>query len=442
MVTAPGGHVVEARDQVEDRALAAARGADQGDRLAPAGGQADLGQGRGVVAIGEADLVEGDRRLARRQGLGVCGIDDGRLDVQRLEQAPGAGEAFAEHRLQVGDLPQGLQGCPEGEQEAGERPGGHAARAGPPAGVDEDARGDQGAEGLGGRRGHGLGVGALDQVALAAFDHGGHAAFLVGLAVLHLDDLDAVQAFHDRGRQVGGLAHGALGGLGGLFREPPDEQAGDGRDDQHAGRQDPVQLEHDHQHADHGQDFAGVVDHAAGRRLADQGGVVEHRRDVRARMGAAQPGQVRAHQLAEQSHLHVADHAVADLVDRPRLQHLEQAARNGDHGDQQRDPPQGAGLGMGDQLVDRRFQHLGQARAQGGDDRGADDRDRQGPSARLEVVAPDPRGEGAVAGLRRGGIGHGAGVGFRGGTVKLGHGRQCGGGAALWLLHYRAVAPT
>jgi hypothetical protein len=71
-------------------------------------------------------------------------------------------------------------------------------------------------EGLGGRRGHGAGVGALDQVALAALDHGGHAAFLIGLAVLHLDDLDAVQAFHDRGRQVGGLAHGALGGLGGL----------------------------------------------------------------------------------------------------------------------------------------------------------------------------------------------------------------------------------
>jgi hypothetical protein len=77
--------------------------------VSPAGGRSRPRQGRGVVAIGEADLVEGDGRLAGRQGLGVGGIDDGRLDVQRLEQAARGGEAFAEHRLQVGDLAQGLQ---------------------------------------------------------------------------------------------------------------------------------------------------------------------------------------------------------------------------------------------------------------------------------------------------------------------------------------------
>jgi hypothetical protein len=64
-------------------------------------------------------------------------------------------------------------------------------------------------------------------------------------------------------------------------------------------------------------------------------------------MGAAQPGQVRAHQLAEQAHLHVADHAVADAVDRGGLQHLEQATGHRDGDDQQRNPHQGAGLGDG-----------------------------------------------------------------------------------------------
>jgi hypothetical protein len=55
---------------------------------------------------------------------------------------------------------------------------------------------------------------------------------------------------------------------------------------------------------------------------------------------------------------------VADAVDRRGLQHLEQAPRDGDRGDQQRNAHQGAGLGVGDQLVDGRLEHRDQAGAQ------------------------------------------------------------------------------
>jgi hypothetical protein len=67
---------------------------------------------------------------------------------------------------------------------------------------------------------------------------------------------------------------------------------------------------------------------------------------------------------------------------------------------------------MGDQVIDGRLVRCRSGPAQGRDNRGAENRYGQPLPARLEIVAPDPRGEGAVGGLGAAGSVMGQGSDF------------------------------
>ena len=128
--------------------------------------------------------------------------------------------------MKIGQLPQGLRGHGQGTQKRNKRPDIHLAADRAPTGIGHDSGRDQGHQGLGRGRGGSAGIGPLDQVRLTPLDHSGHAGLFIGLAVLDLDDLDPVQAFHDGGRQGRGLGHGPLGGLGGAFGKPAHDRYG------------------------------------------------------------------------------------------------------------------------------------------------------------------------------------------------------------------------
>ena len=65
----PGGGFVEPAQQADDRGLAAAGEADQGDGLAGADGEVEVLQHRLAVLVGKADVLEAD--LADPVGLAV-----------------------------------------------------------------------------------------------------------------------------------------------------------------------------------------------------------------------------------------------------------------------------------------------------------------------------------------------------------------------------------
>ena len=98
---APGGRVVEARDELHERRLARAGGADEGDVRAGLDGQRDVAQGRlGVLAglvVGERHVAQLDAAGAGRQRLRLGRRGDPRLAVEQLEQArAGGGGALGE----------------------------------------------------------------------------------------------------------------------------------------------------------------------------------------------------------------------------------------------------------------------------------------------------------------------------------------------------------
>src|SRR5690606_19464652 len=88
---APGGGVVEARDQRAERRLAGARGPDHGGGGPGGDGQVDAAQHRCAVAVGEADVLEAD--LAAHSG---------RVDSDRVHR-----------RLHLGDQVQVLEDAAE-----------------------------------------------------------------------------------------------------------------------------------------------------------------------------------------------------------------------------------------------------------------------------------------------------------------------------------------
>ena len=99
------GHIVEARDQVEQRRFAAARGTDDGRCLAGSGREADVLE-RVLVGAGiaEADVMERHNAVGavRGQCLGRSGVMDGRggLDdlVNAVRSHTGTGQHDGDHR--------------------------------------------------------------------------------------------------------------------------------------------------------------------------------------------------------------------------------------------------------------------------------------------------------------------------------------------------------
>ncbi len=275
-----------------------------------------------------------------------------------------------------------------------------------PSGEGDDRRHGDGHQGVGGRAGQGLGVGAGDQVAQAPLNHLGDAGLLVGLAGLDLDDLDAVQAFHDGGGQGRGFVHGQAGRVARAVDEVAHHHRDDGRDDQQQQGQHRVLDHHHHARGEGGEQVLGIVDQARGRRLADQAGVIEHRGDIGAGMGRAQPLQVRADEVAEQLHLDVGDHLVADAVGQHRLDQLGGAARHADGGDAERDIDQGPGVLVQEQQPHRRLQTPGQHPGQSADHRRAEHGGGEAGQMRPQIGAEHARHQPAAVfgcGGRKGG---------------------------------------
>ena len=231
----------------------------------------------------------------------------------------------------------------------------------PPAGVGDDAGGEQGHDRFGGGSGRGPGVGAL-----------------------------------------GGLL-GAAGVAG-------HDARGDRGADQHDQGQAHVLAQHQGHGGDDGQGVLHIVDQAGGGRLAHQPRLVEDRRQVGAGVGRAQLGQVGPHQAAEQLDLDLADHAVADAVDQHRLADLAGGPQQGDRGDGQGDVDEGRGVLVDEQLADRRAQEVGEAGAEGGHAGGADHRQQQRRPVRRQVGAVEAQGDRA------------AGRAFRVGSRRCVHG--------------------
>ena len=192
------GHVVEARDQVQEGRLSPAGGADQGHDLPALHGQADARQDFGSLAVGEADVLEGHAALAPGGFDGAQPVANLGLHVQGGVEPPGGRQALSEDRLQVGQLAQGLRREGQGTDEGDEGAGVHSASLGPQAGPGDHRSGDQGHQGLGGGRSAGPGVGTPDQEGLAAVHHLRDPGLLEGFTVLDLDHPDAVEALHYR----------------------------------------------------------------------------------------------------------------------------------------------------------------------------------------------------------------------------------------------------
>ncbi len=83
------GGVIEARDQVDDRGLARAGRAQQGDHLAGLGLQRDVVQHLMVAEVGERDILETDVAFDRGQWDGVRRLLHLGARVEDLEDALG-----------------------------------------------------------------------------------------------------------------------------------------------------------------------------------------------------------------------------------------------------------------------------------------------------------------------------------------------------------------
>ena len=88
-----GGGIGETRNQVGQRALAAAVGADDGDRLAEGDPQIDLFEHRLARLIGEADVLEHQIAVVAVEGDGLFRIADLRLAIEPREDPVGGGDS-------------------------------------------------------------------------------------------------------------------------------------------------------------------------------------------------------------------------------------------------------------------------------------------------------------------------------------------------------------
>ncbi len=283
------------------------------------------------------------------------------------------------------------------------------ALGGAQAGVADHRRGHHHHQGLGDRRGPGPGVGALDDMLLAAGDHFADAGLFERLAVVDLDDLHPVQALHHGGGEGGGLGHGAPGGLAGAPGEAPHHPGRHRPRDQHQDGEIGVLGGHHGDGGDDGQAVLGVVDHPRGGRFADQSRVVEHRGDEGARVGRVEPGEVGANQPPEQLALDVAHDLVTDPVHERGLGQLGRPADQGGGDDQQGDQDQAVGPLLDEDPLDHRIEHPGEKGGEKRHDHGAEEGGRHLLPPRREVGAHDPEGERPA---RRRGVGGGGGGGL------------------------------
>jgi hypothetical protein len=197
---AAGARVVEAREEVEERALAAPGGPDDPDRLARAHLERDVLQHR-PVAVGEADALERDRARRPREGRGAQALlylGAGREDLGEALDGGAHRLELDVVRVEVVDRPvHRAHGHDEGEER---RPRGLAVEHAV-APEDDDGHDHEPRERVHHDRGEGPAPVIVDhrvEVEPALRDAGLRLRFL---APVGLDDADATQDLEDDVRE-------------------------------------------------------------------------------------------------------------------------------------------------------------------------------------------------------------------------------------------------
>ena len=191
----PLGHVVEARDQIGEGALAAAAHADERDDLAGLDREVDVLQ-HGLGAVAKADVLEDDPAAHGRERAGAGAVDDlGRVSSSSNTRSAPATPCW----IVAFDLAEPLERLVEEEHRGQEREKrALAAPAGDDAvaAVPDDAADREGREHLQRRRGEGL-------------DHAGLHVEPIETPVLGLEAL-ALVLLHAEGLHDAIALHGLL----------------------------------------------------------------------------------------------------------------------------------------------------------------------------------------------------------------------------------------
>ena len=245
-------HVVKPRDQLAERALAAAGRADDGDGLARRDGQRHVVQNLRIVLIGEADVANLDLAMHVREWLCVRRVLQLRLGAHDLKEPGEARRAVGVQLREIRELPDGVHEGRDIERERQKIDGVH------PAGHDECAAHGHDRDGQGAHEKlhdahenahflveHLLG-GLVDIVGMAEFilldplvckglgrAHAGQGRFNVRV--------DRAGLFLDAGR---GFAHGLAAG--------EDHRDKYRQQQRHHERQPPLDCRHDNERADDG----------------------------------------------------------------------------------------------------------------------------------------------------------------------------------------------
>ncbi len=207
---AAGVAIVEAQEDIEDRALAGAGGTDQRDLLPGGNVDGDILEGRRVGMIGEADIVEADRRSGDGERLRVGRVHDLRVLVDDGEDAVGRSNALGKDCPELTQHAHGLLREQHGRDErhelvdrqlivkrlvAREREGQRNGNA-----ADEIGRGNS-------RRAR---AHCAQDVAKARLDADVRVVDGVVLEIVGLDDATAGQRFAQGARQAARLFHAPL----------------------------------------------------------------------------------------------------------------------------------------------------------------------------------------------------------------------------------------
>ena len=379
--------IVEALEQLEQRRLAGARGADHRHRLAGADVEREIGE-RGAVRAGgiaEGDPVEGERalgRLGKRRGAGG-GRDVGLL-VEQLGKAAGRARGAQQVAIDFGERAERAGDEARGEHErhdrsAREPAGGDIGHRGP---YDQRDRREQRADH---QRRHDR---AQAEAALARLEGAGDGTLeALGLALLLPEGLDDAHRAQRLGSDRADIGHPVLAGARELphpAAQPDDRQDGDRDADDEIGGDLGREREEIDDAARAGEqvperDRDGGADH-----LLDDRGVRGEARGDLGRAVLLEPFGREAEQVAMHRHAQVRDGALGQPGDEIEADRGERRER---HHDEQQPleidaDPAGVRPG-GEAMVDDLLEGAGdqQRRQRRADQR--DDRDQQ-----LERVAP------------------------------------------------------
>ena len=216
---AAGGRVVEARDQVQDRGLARAGGANQRDRLAGRCLQANGLQGTAATGtsnvtliptagIAEIDVFQPDFALGDLKGRGLRSADDLWQPVHQVEDARGCRQTLLQVGVQLGQALERFVGEQGGGDEGREGAGVGGAVNHLAAAVDDDGDDGEAAEDLDQRVGQVADLRPLELQAQNLVDAALGALHLHGLRDVGLHMADALKVLVQQRCQFPGFLLG------------------------------------------------------------------------------------------------------------------------------------------------------------------------------------------------------------------------------------------